>query len=149
MIKRPTKYVPNLQKMQAVCTRNYALLLRILPIDYEQDASWDIQCDNQLEFKLKVIDRSRYTETFSIMQLASHLPKFMVSEFEIRVYHDAQMAEVISFQKHKRLRQSYPYPNANLHHKDEKYQVNSLLKDWLNLVVKKQNELIDANSDTL
>jgi uncharacterized protein YqiB (DUF1249 family) len=147
MIKRPHKYVPNLQKMQSVCSRNYALLLRLLPIEYEQDASWDINCDNQLEFRLKIIDRSRYTETISLVQLASHLPRFMVTEFEIRVYHDAQMAEVISFQKHNRLRQNYPYPNPKLHHKDEKYQVNSLLKDWLNLVITKQNEL--TNKDAL
>ena len=57
MIKRPPKYVPNLQKMQAVCTRNYALLLRLLPIEYKQDASWDIKCDEQLEFRLKIIDQ--------------------------------------------------------------------------------------------
>ncbi|GHB62982.1 hypothetical protein GCM10008107_10100 [Psychrosphaera saromensis] len=147
MIKRPQKYVPNLQKMQAVCARNYALLLRLLPMEYAQDASWDIKCDKHLEFQLKVIERSRYTDTLSIIQLTSHLPKFMVSEFEVRVYHDAQMAEVIGFQKHKRLRQNYPYPNAKLHHKDEKYQVNSLLKDWLNLVFTKQNEL--TNKDAL
>jgi uncharacterized protein YqiB (DUF1249 family) len=147
MIKRPQKYVPNLQKMQAVCARNYALLLRLLPMEYELDASWDIKCDKHLEFQLKVIERSRYTDTLSIIQLTSHLPKFMVSEFEVRVYHDAQMAEVIGFQKHKRLRQNYPYPNAKLHHKDEKYQVNSLLKDWLNLVFTKQNEL--TNKDAL
>jgi uncharacterized protein YqiB (DUF1249 family) len=147
MIKRPQKYVPNLQKMQAVCSRNYALLLRLLPMEYEQAASWDIKCDKHLEFQLKIIERSRYTDTLSIIQLTSHLPKFMVSEFEVRVYHDAQMAEVIGFQKHKRLRQNYPYPNAKLHHKDEKYQVNSLLKDWLNLVFTKQNEL--TNKDAL
>ncbi|MBU2917099.1 DUF1249 domain-containing protein [Psychrosphaera sp. F3M07] len=147
MIKPFKKYVPNLQKMQGICTRNYALLLRLLPVEYDQNACWDIKCDNHLEFRLKIIERSRYTETISLVQLGAHLPQFMVTELEIRVYHDAQMAEVISFQKQKRLRQNYPYPNAKLHQKDEKFQVNSLLKDWLNLVMKKQNEL--SNNDAL
>lgn len=148
MIKRPPKYVPNLQKVQAICSRNYALLLRLLPIEYDADSSWDIDCDEQLQFRLKVIDRSRYTETISLTQVTSHLPKFMETEFEIRVYHDAQMVEVTSFQKHNRLRQNYPYPNPNLHHKDEKFQVNSLLKDWLNLVLAKQNQRLTSHSDS-
>lgn len=146
MNKRPQKYVPNLHKMQAICTRNYALLLRLLPMEYNEGASWDIKCDGLLEFQLKVTEQSRYTDTLSITQSVSNLPKFMVSEFDVRVYHDAQMAEVIGFQKHKRLRQNYPYPNPKLHHKDEKYQVNSLLKDWLNLVFTKQNELTNKGA---
>lgn len=146
MIKRPQKYVPNLQKMQAICTRNYALLLRLLPTEYNLGACWDIKCDDHLQFRLKVIDQSRYTESFSLKQQAPTLPRFMVTEFEIRMYHDAQMVEVTSFQKQKRLRQNYPYPNVKLHHKDEKFQVNSLLKDWLNLVLNKQNKLNDNSA---
>jgi len=50
---------------------------------------------------------------------------------KVRIYHDAQLAEVISYQGHSRILSKYPYPNQKMFHRDEKRQANYLLNDWL------------------
>ena len=132
------KYVPDLQKLQSICSRNYGLLVRLLPLEYEQKANWVIEVSGALEFTLSVIDKTPYTETMKLSQSSPSVPEFMATEIEFRIYHDAQMVEVLSFQKQTRIRQKYTYPNPMLHQKDEKVQVNALLKDWLNLVTNQQ-----------
>lgn len=132
------KYVPDLQKLQSICSRNYGLLVRLLPLEYEQKANWVIEVSGALEFTLSVVDKTPYTETMKLSQSSPSVPKFMATEIEFRIYHDAQMVEVLSFQKQTRIRQKYTYPNPMLHQKDEKVQVNALLKDWLNLVTNQQ-----------
>lgn len=134
------KYVPDLQKLQGICSRNYGLLVRLLPLEYEQKANWAIKVADSLEFNLTVVDKTPYTETMKLSQNNPSIPRFMATEIEFRIYHDAQMVEVLSFQKQTRIRQKYTYPNPMLHQKDEKIQVNALLKDWLNLVTNQQEK---------
>lgn len=140
------KYVPDLQKMQAICSRNYALLLRLLPVDYKQNNEWNFVIGTGLEFSLKVTDVSVYTETFELCQTNLNLPKALTTNLEFKLYHDAQMAEVTRFQNRDRLRATYPYPNPDLHQKDEKHQVNSLLQDWLDLAISHRAKTTEFNS---
>lgn len=134
------KYVPDLQKLQSICSRNYGLLVRLLPLEYDPKANWLIKVADTLEFNLTVLDKTPYTETMKLSQNSPSIPQFMATEIEFRIYHDAQMVEVLSYQKQTRLRQKYTYPNPMLHQKDEKVQVNALLKDWLNLVTNQQEK---------
>jgi hypothetical protein len=133
------KYVPNLKQMQATCSRNYALLLRLLPLEYHIKQKWNFKISELLGFELEVLDTSVYTELFRLRQTNSSLPKALNTVIECRLYHDAQMVEVTKYQNRSRLRATYPYPNPDLHQKDEKHQVNTLLKDWLNLAIKSAN----------
>jgi len=50
---------------------------------------------------------------------------------QVRLYHDARMAEVCVSQQISRLQPSYHYPNAKMHHRDEKEQCNHFLGEWL------------------
>ena len=142
MMKQASKkYVPDLNKLQLICSRNYGLLLRLLPIEYQLDSEWKIHLSHHLSFTLTVESVTPYTETMRLRQNQFGMPKYLATEIEFRVYHDAQMVEVLSFQQQSKLRQSYDYPNPTLHQKDEKTQVNSLLKDWFNIVINRQNEM--------
>ena len=49
----------------------------------------------------------------------------------VRLYHDAQVAEVCASQQISRFKASYDYPNKKLHQRDEKHQINQFLADWL------------------
>ncbi|NVK26210.1 MAG: DUF1249 domain-containing protein [Gammaproteobacteria bacterium] len=143
-MKRPVgnkRYVPNLKKLQTICGRNYGLLLRMLPMEYSEGSQWQISLNHHLSYTLVVESVAPYTETMRLKQNQLGMPQFLATEIEFRVYHDAQMLEVLSFQQQNRLRQKYDYPNPKLHQKDEKLQVNSLLKDWFNLVINRQNEM--------
>lgn len=139
------KYVPDLQRLQGICSRNYGLLIRLLPLEYSKGSRWLVNLPGGIDFELSVRDKTPYTETMSLVQRAPNMAHFMATQIEFRVYHDAQMVEVLSYQNQTRLRQKYPYPNPMLFQKDEKVQVNALLKDWLNLV----SEQYKAGQNTL
>ena len=57
-----------------------------------------------------------------------HLPDII---FDVRVYDDARLAEVISYQGRGRIQFKYNYPNDKMYVPDEKRQGNLLLHDWL------------------
>jgi uncharacterized protein len=135
-MKKP--YVVNLEQLQRVCSRNYALILRLLPVHYRTNQSWQIQLSNGLYFELVVLDIAPYTERFCLRQKNQQLPKICNMEIEFQLFHDAQMVEVVKFQQQDNVRQNLTYPNRSLHHKDEKTQVNEHLKTWLNLAIEHQ-----------
>ena len=49
----------------------------------------------------------------------------------VRLYNDAKVAEIVHHDYHQRIKPSYGYPNPKMHQKDEKYQLNAFLYDWL------------------
>ena len=71
-----------------------------------------------------------HTTTLCVRQEHS-LPWLPVPQLEVRVYHDARMAEVVSAENARRLHIRYPYPNAAMHQPDEKSQLNLFLGEWL------------------
>jgi len=137
------KYVVDLKRLQTICSRNYALLLRLLPLEYIQGQQWHIELGQGLYFELSVSDISPYTEQFTLQQRSTLSTLVGQMDIEFRLYHDAQMVEVTKYQQQDRIRPNNPYPNDKLHHKDEKTQINALLKDWLNLAIDHQPDKID------
>lgn len=133
MLKRH-QYKAELQRLQWLCSRNYALLLRLLPLEYNRAETLNFTVSGQLQFCLTLVETTRYTELWRLTQRKSGMPSFLATEIEFRVYHDAQMVEVLSYQNQRKIRQSYDYPNPNLHHRDEKVQINALMQDWLTMM---------------
>ncbi len=132
-LAKKERYVVNLNRLQNICSRNYGLLLRLLPLHYKVNQQWLININEQLYFDLTVQEITPYTERFLLKQQNRQMPSVCNLEIEFRLYHDAQMVEVIKYQQQERIRANNEYPNDKLHQKDEKTQINQLLKDWLNL----------------
>lgn len=82
--------------------------------------------------ELRVVENTRYTSLIRIHQTfklkTTHLSDII---FDVRIYHDAQLAEVISYQGKTRIQFKYSYPNESMFVPDEKCQGNLLLHDWL------------------
>ncbi|HEX5843323.1 MAG TPA: DUF1249 domain-containing protein [Pseudomonas sp.] len=130
------RYRVDLVELQAACELNYARLMQLLPAMREQP---DLQprrvALSQGEhllgvLALEVVESCPYTSTIKVRQEHS-LPWLPVPQLEVRVYHDARMAEVIGAQSARRFRGIYPYPNAAMHQPDEKTQLNLFLGEWL------------------
>jgi uncharacterized protein YqiB (DUF1249 family) len=66
------------------------------------------------------------------------------SEFRVRVYLDARMAEVVGCENVRRLLPRYDYPNARGLARDEKWQHNRLLGEWLSRCLSDGHALSDA-----
>lgn len=128
------RYRVDLIELQAACEANYARLMRLLPAMRDERGSRRVALSQGERLlgvlALDVVEACPYTTTLKVRQEHS-LPWLPVPQLEVRVYHDARMAEVISAENARRFRSIYPYPNAAMHQPDEKTQLNLFLGEWL------------------
>lgn len=123
------EYIQSLPKYITLCERNYLRALKIMP-EEAQGAKRAISLANA-HYEIHVDGCAKYTTDISIKQTATISDYIPELDLAVRLYHDAKVAEVIHHDFHQRIKPSYGYPNPNMHHKDEKYQLNAFLGDWL------------------
>ncbi|HID48539.1 MAG TPA: DUF1249 domain-containing protein, partial [Chromatiales bacterium] len=98
----------------------------------------------QQRLEVVVLEKSTYTHLIELRQLAEHPDALLAAlALRVRLYHDAQLAEVNACQEHYRLRPRYEYPNRNMYHRDEKRQTNYLLHDWLHALATMRFDIDD------
>src|SRR3569833_1686513 len=82
--------------------------------------------------QLTVVDRSVYTTTVALAHSLGSEHRLLRSlHMKIRVYHDAQVAEVLAYQHAVNFHAFYPYPNPRKIQQNEKRRVNQFLGEWL------------------
>lgn len=141
------RYRVDLVALQATCEANYARLMRLLPQMREHCQARRVAMSHgELllgVLALEVTEAGPYTTTLRVRQEHS-LPWLPVPSLEVRVYHDARMAEVVAAAEARRLRARYPYPNAAMHQPDEKSQLNQFLGEWLSHCMAAGHELAEV-----
>ena len=136
MIKHRQSYFINsnrgLNQLLRLYERNYQKLVKFFPIDQFQteidylipegkkNSEINIACKN-ISSHTSVITISK-TKSFSLLQ---------DTNIEIYLYHDAKMAEVRKFNGKKQFWLRNRYPNKNMLTKDEKFQWNFFLEEFL------------------
>ncbi|MBF7071882.1 DUF1249 domain-containing protein [Glaciecola sp. MH2013] len=141
------KYVPHLPSILATCEQNYAYALRLLPDCDSESLSYQFQINDSLSYRITIIESTRYTSTIEMAQFTKNAPAFLQPLMEVRLYHDAKVAEVLSCQRISRLEPSYEYPNLNMHQRNEKQMVNIFLAEWLQFCLQQHREVITTNQD--
>ncbi|OMH38328.1 DUF1249 domain-containing protein [Motiliproteus sp. MSK22-1] len=146
------KYVPDLSRQMASCEANYLRLIKLMPdMDKCDERFFHVLWHHhRATVELSVEERFAYTTTIKVQQRYDRLEhdessQSSASDSEqnysqhawinmpaliVRIYHDARMAEVIC-QQRRQLKGCYPYPNKQMHHPDEKAQLNQYLGEWL------------------
>ena len=124
------RYIQSLPKYLTLCEHNYLRLLKLLPPERTVGNSREVKLGSS-EFATKVDGSAKYTMDISIKQLSGKLKGIAPLYLTVRLYHDAKVAEIIHHDYHQRIKPSYGYPNPKMHQKDEKYQLNAFLYDWL------------------
>ena len=128
------RYRVDLVGLQSACEANYARLMRLLPGMREHPALRRVAVSAgdavQSVLALTVTEAGPYTSTVELRE-ESALAWLPAPRLEVRVYHDARMAEVIGAEQARRLMAIYPYPNQAMHQPDEKNQLNLFLGEWL------------------
>ncbi|WP_339877849.1 DUF1249 domain-containing protein [Pseudidiomarina gelatinasegens] len=129
------RYKFDLAALQRLAAINYAAL-RPMVAGVKQSGSKIIKVGQQLRFAVTVLETAPYTTEVRIEQqaLLKQLPGLRATQIDVRLYHDAQLAEVVRSQGVSRLQASYEVPNPSMHHADEKHQVNHFLQEWLQLI---------------
>lgn len=135
-----TAYVPKLPDFLSLCERNYAALYRLLPHNPVVGEQTSIQLGEHDIYQLTVLEAAPFTTRVKI-ELASGQWQFFQPSFDVQLYHDARLAEVVRMKQQWRFSGVYPYPNATMSQPDEKRQINILLKDWLNLCLRRGFQL--------
>ena len=114
--------------------RNYVVLTAILDetqLLQHGVANFDL---GACPVELRVLEETPYTLLVRICQTFTDKGGYLSDIiFEVRIYQDAHLAEVISYQGKARIKFKYTYPNDNMFVPDEKRQGNLLLHDWLSI----------------
>ena len=112
--------------------RNFNKLLEWLPdLDY-RSGSFVLAVAGLSQVCVEVLEQNPYTTTIHIRQnLKSSGPWLCSLVMKVRIYHDAQVAEVIASQGIHSFQPFYPYPNPKMLQPYEKRRVNQFLGEWL------------------
>lgn len=141
--RKATSYQVDLPALMAICETNYWRLRKLLLPEFPKFACGEVflyslpALDRQTErqLRMQIIERCPYTTTLELTEILtdSNLSRWGLSpQLTVRIYHDARTAEVLAFQQQKHFFGRYDYPNPQMRQRDEKFQLNSLLAEWLN-----------------
>lgn len=134
MIRSRRSHIPSLPQLSSLAEGNYVRLQKLLP---------DSKAGTQLTFSLSngshkgmrisvTIDEiHRYTTMLTIQQREKLAPGLKGPRMQVRMYHDAGMAEVVRYQDKQVNQGTYQYPNPAMFQPDEKTQLNRFLADCL------------------
>ena len=115
-------YQLDLADLHAHCEANYHRLMRLFP-SYEQQTRCNFEAgDAQIE--LEVTARDRYTTDMRLRYQGAVYQLGSASALDLRLYHDARMAEVVHCSTSRRFEARYRYPNPEMLQRDEKFQQN-------------------------
>ena len=131
-VKKP--YHVDLAELMRVYETNYAKLNALLPVGHQVG---DVRCYQAVNmvYQLTVNEVTKYTTLIDICQ-SDAMPVFPLPKMSVRLYHDARVAEVCTSGDFSRVKAKYDYPNTKLLQKDEKFQLNKFLGEWLTFCLK-------------
>lgn len=165
-----SKYKPSLVTLMTLSQSNYMLLLRLLADCEVAGQTRYFSISPQLSYCLAVHEVTRYTTVVTIEQVSlnndahslkssqqsipasdeeqapNQLKQLLTPSMEVRLYHDAQVIDVLSCQNIRTVKPRYDYPNKAMHQPDEKQQIQLFLKEWLQLCLAHGYEAIDITS---
>lgn len=120
--------------LMAIYEQNYRLISELLgksEVDSDESVS---RCSGHLPLRLRVLERFRYTTTYSLTYLfrESAVPT-TDPDLVVRVYRDAAMAEVLGFGSEKEVLNTpgLPGPEIDGWVLERKWQLNRFLEKWL------------------
>ena len=127
------------------CDLNYVYLFQLLCRDTSAFRSTVVSLGavNE-ETTFEVIDNTRYTSTVKITRkMPSQVGDL---KFTVRVFHDLQCTDLLSFQGEREYDARYSYPNRRMRSPDEKTQNTRFLGEILKLCVSKGRKLAERSS---
>ena len=121
-----------LNQLLRLYERNYLKLIHFFPIGDHESSIVYLMPEGLLNKEIRISCKklSSHTSVIEIYKSKS-LSLLENTEIEIYIYHDARMAEVKKFNGKKQFWLRNKYPNKNMLSKDEKFQWNFFLEEFL------------------
>ena len=117
---------------------NYSYLRELFPEIMELYSETLIYRDSLKLVKIKRLEVSRYTTLISLNLVFTRCPQIPSIEMSIRLYHDAEVADVVTYQNISRLVAPY-FSTEKDTDKDHKRQANILLYELLSGCMEKRS----------
>lgn len=132
-VPQKAHYVVDLPKFMAECEANYLRLLQLTQnMDVHERRFLIERGELALEHRLTRTEQAKFTTTWCLEIISQvGLGWLKMPKITLRMYHDARLAEVIEWEGHRRFKPRYEYPNVHAFARDEKYQNNCFLGEWL------------------
>lgn len=121
-----------------VFEKNYLYLREIFPELIDVSKGNLIFRDSLKTVNVRCLEVSRYTTLISLRLTFLQCPQIQPVNMSIRLYHDAELADVVSYQEITRLIAPYFSTNKN-RHENHKRQANILLNELLSGCVNQHN----------
>ncbi|WP_408068608.1 DUF1249 family protein [Vibrio ulleungensis] len=133
-VSNSTPYHVDLAALMRLYETNYAKLNALISVNPEVDDVRTYQVNHSV-YQITVLEVTRYTTLVNVAQ-CEQVPIFPLPNMTVRLYHDARVAEVFASDKISRIHARYDYPNPDMRQKDEKFQLNQFLGEWLTYCLK-------------
>jgi len=139
------RYKVDLKRFMAECEANYFRLKRLFPGMEKEDSRYlGISGFDDHHLRIRVCERSPYTSLVCLAMAGNAPSPWIVwPTIRVRLYHDARLAEVVTFDSRRKVMPRNRYPNRHMFHHDEKYQWNRFLGEWLSFCQKRGYSLPD------
>ena len=127
----------------ARCESNYWRLLQVFPaMSKEESRHVGLAGRADRNIVLSVKERTPFTTLLVIEEqggpetsdAGEHL-WCRSPTLQVRMYHDALLAEVVNYDRMRTIKPKNPYPNKNMLQRDEKAQWNRFLEEWLTVCI--------------
>ncbi len=116
----------------ADCEMNFRRLKKLLPEDVAAgDCLRFGVATNAVELLIK--ERAPYTTMIELRLAKPLFEELPAPTLQVRIYHDASLAEVMGASGLRPVKPRYQYPNVSMYQRDEKAQQNRYLGEWLSL----------------
>ena len=135
--------------LEQVCESNYQKLFKLIPdlMAFKNAATGS--APHYTTLHLDIIERTPYTLTLELSHCFNNNSNdFLAPAVIIRVYLDAQLAEVLSDHARAGVAQVFKDPGLSLEIMNYKWRLNYFLQKWLDHCLKK-NYLFSANAEVL
>lgn len=132
--------------LEKICETNYQKLFRLIPNLCALDKTAVGRTDNQPALHLDILERNPYTLTIELSHcFTQQLSELMAPAVKIRIYLDAQLAEVIRDHDRPAVDRVYQNPGRALEIQEYKWRLNYFLQKWLDHCLKNHYEFSSAD----
>lgn len=113
----------------SVCELNYHVFLSLLPdiMAGREDWSYALGLRGEFTVHIRLLENSPYTSLIELHQQG----RLALGRIQVRLYHDAELAEVVAWERHRHWQSRYEYPNPRMYQPDEKLALNRFIGEWL------------------
>lgn len=128
------KYIPDLERRLSCCSKNYQKLAQIIPTHFTGEGAIALSLGRLGYLEIRLESLSEYTWSITLQHTPLKWPTWLSgAHMQVRLYHDAKLAEVVSFSGNSVAQDQYDSQAINLLYPDEKQQLDDFLGEWLDI----------------